>query len=91
MNSLMSLIPIRGLFAVNLIIGLVLMYQLAIVKEVDPGQFPWMMNFMIFAAACWMMVVLVEKQSHPYQRIGGYIGSLIILLLAGGYLLTQFI
>lgn len=89
MIQLLTKIPIRVLFTLNMVIGLVLFYFLAFVKEVDPGQFPWMMNFMIFAGASYMMVVLVEKKTNPYQELGGYFGSLLIFAGCAGYLLAN--
>lgn len=89
MKNPFSFLPIRVLFGINLAVGLVLFYFLAFVQEVDPGQFPWMMNFLIYAGGCYMMVVLVEKQTNPYHALGGYLGSFAILLGSLGYLLFK--
>lgn len=89
MKSLLTLIDIRILFYLNLAVGLVMFYLLVFVKEVDPGQFPWMMNFMIYAGVSYLMVVLVEKKSNPYQLMGGYLGSYLILLGTSGFVLYQ--
>lgn len=89
MQDFLTSIPIRLLFGINIVLGLVLFYFLAIVQEVDPGQFPWLMNFMFYVAISYMMVVLVEKQSNPYHVLGGYFGSFAVMFSTAAYLIEN--
>lgn len=89
MKKLISLIPIRVLFGINIAVGLVLFYFLAVVQGVEPGQFPWMMNFMFYAGFCYMMMTLVLKQTNPYHEISGYLGSFGILFGVCSYLIIN--
>lgn len=89
MQDLLTSIPIRVLFGINIVLGLVLFYFMAIVQEIDPGQFPWLMNFMFYAAISYVMVVLVEKQSNPYHVLLGYIGSFFVMGSVAVYLIDN--
>lgn len=89
MHDLLTSIPIRVLFGINIFLGLVLFYFLAIVQEVNPGQFPWLMNFMFYVAISYVMVVLVEKQSNPYHVLLGYLGSFAVMFSVAVYLIQN--